>query len=148
MADEEREPRFFTLKEAERARVELEPLLVEAMESRRKVAELDQKLAEIAGRIMMMGGVVVSYERAARLRAERDKTAAVVAAAVEKIHSTGCLVKDLEMGLLDFPALLNNQEVLLCWRLGEDRIRFYHGTDEGYAGRKPLDPRDPGTAVQ
>jgi hypothetical protein len=57
-------------------------------------------------------------------------------------------VKDLDVGLLDFPARLNNKEVFLCWRLGEDRIRFYHGLEEGFDGRKPLDPRDPGTTIQ
>ncbi len=57
---------------------------------------------------------------------------------------TGCLVKDLDSGLLDFPAIIDNKEVYLCWRLGEDRIRFYHGQREGFAGRKPLDPRDTG----
>ena len=69
---------------------------------------------------------------------------------LEKILSTGCLIKDLDIGLLDFPAIVNNEEVYLCWKLGEDRIRSYHKQDEGYAGRKPLDPRDlgPGDKVQ
>jgi hypothetical protein len=49
------------------------------------------------------------------------------------------------VGLLDFPAIIDNQEVYLCWKLGEDRIRFYHRQDEGFAGRKPLDPRDLGS---
>jgi hypothetical protein len=53
-------------------------------------------------------------------------------------------VKDLDVGLLDFPARINNQEVYLCWRLGEDRIRFYHRQDEGFSARKPIDPRDSG----
>ena len=56
------------------------------------------------------------------------------------------MVKDLEMGLLDFPAIVNNQEVYLCWRLGEERIRFWHRQDEGFAGRKPLDPSDKGSS--
>ena len=52
---------------------------------------------------------------------------------MERIHSTGCVVKDLDVGLLDFPARMDNQNVYLCWRLGEDRIRFYHRQDEGFA---------------
>jgi hypothetical protein len=48
--------------------------------------------------------------------------------------------------LLDFPAIIDNQDVYLCWKLGEDRIRFYHRQDEGFAGRKPLDPRDLGSS--
>jgi hypothetical protein len=52
--------------------------------------------------------------------------------------------------LLDFPAVIDNEDVYLCWKLGEDRIRFYHRQDEGFSGRKPLDPRDlgPGDILQ
>jgi hypothetical protein len=48
------------------------------------------------------------------------------------------------VGLLDFPARIDDEEVYLCWKLGEDRIRFYHRQDEGFSGRKPIDPRDAG----
>ena len=144
MADEPQEPKLFTLSEAERTRRELEPVLIEAMNGRKRMSELEESLARIASRIMMMGGVVVSYEKAAKLRAEHDRVVTDVKSALERIEATGCLVKDLDVGLLDFPAILENEEVYLCWRLGEDRIRFYHRQDEGFASRKPLDPRDPG----
>ena len=144
MADEPNEPKLFTLSEAERTRRELEPVLIEAMNGRKRMTELEESLARIASRIMMMGGVIVSYEKAAKLRTEHDRVVADVKSALERIESTGCVVKDLDVGLLDFPAILENEEVYLCWRLGEDRIRFYHRQDEGFAGRKPLDPRDPG----
>ncbi len=145
MSDEEREPRLFTLTEAERTRQELEPILLEAMDCRRKMAELDHSLLEVANRIMLMGGIVVPYEKTAQLRFERDHLATAIKTALERIQATGCVVKDLEVGLLDFPALIDNEEVYLCWRLGEDRIRFWHRQDEGFAGRKPLDPRDAGS---
>ena len=144
MSDEEREPKVFTLTEAERTRQQIEPILVEAMDCRRKVAELDAGLGEVANRIMLMGGLIVTYEKVAKLRHERDHLADAIRTALERIHATGCVVKDLEVGLLDFPALIGNEEVYLCWRLGEDRIRFWHRQDEGFAGRKPLDPRDAG----
>ena len=64
---------------------------------------------------------------------------------IASVH-TGCIIKDLDVGLLDFPSVIDNEEVYLCWKLGEDRIRFYHRQDEGFAGRKPLDPRDPGSS--
>ena len=144
MADEQQEPKLFTLSEAERTRRELEPVLIEAMNGRKRMTELEESLARIASRIMMTGGVIVSYEKAAKLRAEHDRVVAEVKSALERIESTGCVVKALDVGLLDFPAILENEEVYLCWRLGEDRIRFYHRQDEGFAGRKPLDPRDPG----
>ena len=144
------ETRYFTLREAERTRAEVEPLLIEAMESRREAADLQASLARLAGRIMAAGGLLVRYEDAARKRVMLDKLQQAIASALEQIQSTGCVVKDLDSGLLDFPSRIDDREVYLCWRLGEDRIRFYHGRDEGFAGRKPLDPHDrgPGNPVQ
>ena len=159
MADEDNEPdqdapepqpRLFTLTEAERARRELEPLLVEAMDCRKKLVGLDKDLAAVAARIMMMGGVIVPYGKLSELRAQHQQLAETFKSALNRILETGCVVKDLELGLLDFPSLINNEEVFLCWKLGEDRIRFYHRQDEGFAGRKPLDAHDlgPGDVVQ
>jgi hypothetical protein len=146
-SDPEPEPeqRMFTLTEAESARRELEPLLVEAMDCRNKLAGLETDLTAVSARIMMMGGVIVPYEKLATLRVEHQQLAETLKSALNRILSTGCLIKDLEIGLLDFPSMINNEEVYLCWRLGEDRIRFYHRQDEGFAGRKPLDPRDLGS---
>lgn len=146
----EPEQRIFTLTEAERARQDLEPFLLEAMECRKKLAGLETDLSAVSARITVMGGVVVPYEKLATLRHEHQHLAEALKSALERILETGCLIKDLEVGLLDFPALINNEEVYLCWRLGEDRIRFYHRQDEGFSGRKPLDPRDlgPGDVVQ
>jgi hypothetical protein len=144
MDNEENEPKLFSLSEAERARREVEPLLIEAMESRRKMEDLDEKLSAVANRILMMGGITVDYESLAHVRAEHSRLMAQVKDALDRIHATGCVVKDLNTGLVDFPAILKNEEVYLCWRLGEDRIRFYHRQDEGFAGRKPIDPEDTG----
>jgi hypothetical protein len=143
-------PRLFKLTEAERARQELEPFLLEAMDCRKKLAGLETDLSAVSARIMMMGGVIVPYEKLATLRLEHTQLAETMRSALNKILETGCLIKDLEVGLLDFPSRINNEEVYLCWRIGEDRIRFYHRHDEGFACRKPLDPRDlgPGDVVQ
>lgn len=143
--NDEREPKLFTLTEAERTRRELEPTLIEAIDCRRKVAELDEDLSRVANRIMLMGGITLPYEKTAKVRFERDHLAEAVRVALERIEATGCVVKDLDVGLLDFPSLINNEEVYLCWRLGEDRIRFWHRQNEGFAGRKPIDPRDAGS---
>ncbi|MGA9884909.1 MAG: DUF2203 domain-containing protein [Candidatus Acidiferrales bacterium] len=142
MADEQ--PKFFSLTEAESLRTQLEPLLIEAIEARRKIEDVDEKLGELAERIQRSGGMLVPYEQAAKWRREHNHFADTIRNAVERIHATGCVVKDIEVGLLDFPSRVNGQEVFLCWRLGEDRIRFYHGMDEGFSGRKPIDPRDAG----
>jgi hypothetical protein len=136
------ESKLFSLREAERLRMQLEPTLIEAIESRRKLAELEEKLGQLAERIQRSGGLMVRYEDAAKLRIERNRTEESIRDALERIHATGCIVKDLEVGLLDFPARIDGEEVYLCWKLGEDRIRFYHRQDEGFAGRKPIDPRD------
>lgn len=144
MADEPNESKLFSLSEAERLRAQIEPVLIETIESRRKLAELDQELGALRERIMRSGGLLVSYDKTANRRLERNRLAGIIEAAIEQIHSTGCIVKDIEVGLLDFPARMNGEDVYLCWRLGEDRIRFYHRQDEGFAGRKPIDPRDAG----
>jgi hypothetical protein len=146
----ESEPRIFTLTEAEQTRRELEPVLIEAIDSRKKLNVLETELSAVSTRIMMMGGIVVPYEKLAAVRVEHQRLAETMKSALERILSTGCVIKDLDVGLLDFPAVINNEEVFLCWKLGEDRIRFYHRQDEGFSGRKPLDPRDlgPGDVVQ
>jgi hypothetical protein len=138
----EEESKFFTLRDAEALRKELEPVLVGAIEARRKLSEIDEELGNLAERVQQSGGMLVSYEKTARQRLERNRLTDAIQSALERIQSTGCVVKDLEIGLLDFPSRINGQAVYLCWRLGEDRIRFYHAQDEGFAGRKPLDPRD------
>jgi hypothetical protein len=79
---------------------------------------------------------------------EHQSLAEVMKTNLEKILSTGCLIKDLDTGLLDFPTIVNNEEVYLCWKLGEDCIRYYHRQEEGYSGRKVLDPRDLGPATK
>lgn len=143
MADEE-ESKYFSLTEAERLRVQLEPILIEAMESRRKMSDVDDKINALAQKISRSGGLSVSYEKAARQRLERNQLEQGIQSALERIIETGCVVKDLDVGLLDFPARIDDEDVYLCWKLGEDRIRFYHRQDEGFSGRKPIDPRDRG----
>lgn len=140
MADEG--SKLFSLSEAERLRAQLEPVLIEAMELRNKLATVEEKLVTLAERIQRSGGLLVKFETAADWRLERNRLVEDIHAALERIHSTGCVVKDLEAGLLDFPARMNGESVYLCWKLGEDRIRFYHRQDEGFAGRKPIDPND------
>jgi hypothetical protein len=150
MSNEENQPKLFTLTEAERTRRELEPVLIEAIEVRRKIAPLDEELGALAARIQWLGGMQVPYEETARVRVDRDRLADSLQSAVEKISAAGCVVKDLDIGLIDFPALINNEEVYLCWRLGEERIRYWHRQDEGFTARKLIEPGDtsPNNPVQ
>ncbi len=103
MGHDEEEPKLFTLTEAERTRREIEPVLIEAMEARRKLLPLDEELGTLSARIQTMGGIVVPYEQTARMRFDRDRLAESLNTSLEKIQSTGCVVKDLDTGLLDFP---------------------------------------------
>src|ERR1700674_5742966 len=100
------EPRLFTLTEAERTRREIEPVLIEAIDLRKKLAPLVEELGAISARIQWVGGSVIPYEKTARLRFEHDRLAESLKAAVERIQSTGCLIKDLDTALLDFPPSL------------------------------------------
>lgn len=61
---------------------------------------------------------------------------------IQSIHMKGVLLKDIDIGLIDFPARMNNEEVLLCWRLGESEVSHYHGYNDGYRSRKRLDGPD------
>jgi hypothetical protein len=140
--NQENEERIFTLPEAERTLREVEPLLASAVDCRCKLADAEEKLGQITSRIMMMGGILANTEITSRLREEREQLATSIREALAGIEATGCLVKDLDTGLLDFPARIGGEEVYLCWRLGEGRIRFYHRQDEGFSGRKPLDSND------
>ena len=137
MADEEQ--KYFSLTEAERLRAQLEPLLIEAMESRRKMNDVDRQLNALAEKIRHSGGLAVSYDKASKNRVERNRLEETVQSALDQIQDTGCVVKDLDVGLLDFPTLYRGQEVYLCWRMDETDIDFWHGTQEGFAGRKLID---------
>src|ERR1700682_2374209 len=91
----EPEQRLFTLKEAERARQELEPFLVEAMNCRKKLGGLENELSAVAARIMMMGGVIVPYEKLAAVRMQHEQLAETLKSALNRILETGCLINDL-----------------------------------------------------
>jgi len=87
----------------------------------------------------MLGGSFPPFAELHQLKGESEKAEQELRATVEEIQQTGCVVKDLDEGLVDFPCLREGEAVYLCWKLGEQRIEYWHGIDEGFAGRKPLD---------
>ena len=107
------------------------------MEKRRALRGQQETLAAFQAKARGNGGVSRGPEVAAARQAA-ERLAAQLRQGIEEVQAFGCVLKDLEMGLVDFPAVRDGAEVYLCWRLGEDRIGFWHGIDEGYAGRKPL----------
>jgi hypothetical protein len=131
----------FTLEEAESLLPILESLLRTSIEGKKKIESLEEAFAELKSRIFLAGGMTVNVVEASRQRAIYDKTVQQVRDAVAEIHSIGVQVKDLDIGLLDFPCQLENEVVLLCWKYGELGITHYHGVEEGFAGRKPIDER-------
>lgn len=131
------EQRHFTTQEANEALEEVRPLTEELVGHRRALVELQERQAAITARIAGNGGNVEPHELE-DVQERLDEEVAGIARCVARIHEVGALVKDLDVGLVDFPALRGEEEILLCWRLGEDEIGFWHGLDEGFSGRKPL----------
>jgi hypothetical protein len=133
--------RTFTLAEAKTLLPVLEGLLRRAIESKATVEKIDGEFQALAGHISKSGGLALDLKKWAFRRAHREKTLQQIKDAIAEISATGVQVKDLDIGLLDFPYLLDEKVVLLCWKLGEPDISHWHGTDEGFAGRKPIDAR-------
>jgi hypothetical protein len=129
--------RLFTPEEANAALVEVRPLVEQLVSHRRKLSEAQALQTALITRIAGNGGDMAPSDlREAQEAIER--AAGAIAEAAEKLTELGVQIKSLEEGLVDFPALRNGEVVLLCWKLGEDEILYWHGTDEGFAGRKPL----------
>jgi hypothetical protein len=129
--------RLFTPQEANAALVELRPVVERMVEHRRNLTAAQRRQAELVTRIAGNGGDLVPSDlREAATTIEREAKA--LGECIDSVTEAGAQIKSLEDGLLDFPARLGEQDVLLCWRLGEDEIRYWHGVDEGFASRKPL----------
>jgi hypothetical protein len=130
--------RVFTLEEANAALDEVRPLAEEMVERRQTLARVVALLEQARLRIAGNGGGLSPQELAAA-QEEANREALGIARCVERINELGAQVKDLDQGLVDFPSRWKGDEILLCWHVGEDKIGYWHGTDEGFAGRKPLD---------
>ena len=129
--------RYFTADEANQALEEVRPLTEELVAHRRALVDLQERQSALTTRIAGNGGNVEPHELQ-NVQEELDEQVAGIARCVARIHEVGALVKDLDDGLVDFPAKRHGEDVLLCWRLGEDEVGFWHGLDEGFSGRKPL----------
>lgn len=131
----------FTLDEAQTLLPMLEMLLRKAQSSGTRAAEIEVELDQLRQRIFLAGGVHVDVSTTARRRAERDKSLQETKDALAEIDAIGVQIKDLDKGLLDFPCVVDGQTVLLCWKLGEKEIGYWHSMEDGFAGRRPLDAR-------
>ena len=133
--------RTFTLDEAKLLLPVLESLLRTAISGKKLMEEVDGELQELSHRIFLNGGTHVDVVAVARRKAERAKAEQRAKDALAEIDSIGVQVKDIDIGLLDFPCEVDGKTVLLCWKMGENSITHWHGTDEGFSGRKLIDER-------
>ena len=131
----------FTLDEAQSLLPVLESLLKRAIEGKRAAEEVESGLSEISRRIYLSGGMRVDASAIAKQRAALESHVQLIRESIAEIDSIGVQVKDLDAGLLDFPCRLDDQVVLLCWRMGEPAIEHWHTVESGVKGRQPIDER-------
>jgi hypothetical protein len=131
----------FTLDEAQSLLPVLESLLKRAIEGKQAAEEVESGLSELMRRIYLSGGMKVDVTSVAKQRAEMETHLQRVRESIAEMDSIGVQVKDLEGGLLDFPCRVEEEVVLLCWRMGEPAIEHWHTVEQGFQGRQPVDER-------
>jgi hypothetical protein len=112
--------------------------MVERLVDAKRAFDAAQERSDEVGRRIAGNGGALPPAELGELHAEVARLAEELAGALDDLDELGILVKDLDTGLVDFPSELDGEPVLLCWRLGEDEIAWYHGHDDGFAGRRPL----------
>ena len=132
-------PRFFTLQQAEKVLPDVASAIREAIFRKEEYQRLESEWQNFSQRVAVMGGVRIDRGWMMQQKNGREEAALALKQAIDKVHEYGCLVKDLDIGLIDFPTLFQGEEVYLCWKLGEAGIAFWHGVQEGFRGRKPID---------
>ena len=129
--------RHFTPEEANAALAEVRPLVAEMVEQRRLHVTALERQEELEAHIRGNGGGIPPATLAAAAD-EVESEARELARTIDELLERGVEVKDIDEGLIDFPALRHGETVLLCWRLGEDEIRYWHTAEAGFAGRREL----------
>ena len=129
--------RFFTVEEANEALATIRPLAEEMVRRRRAILAAGEQRAEIA-QTAAGNGAGLDPRRLGALDdlVERERDA--LARCVSAIQRAGVLVKDLDTGLVDFPSERDGEEILLCWRVGEPEVAWWHTVEAGFSGRTPL----------
>ncbi|HLH42645.1 MAG TPA: DUF2203 domain-containing protein [Bryobacteraceae bacterium] len=130
---------YFTLAEAERLIPEVERLLRDAVFHRAEAVKARREIEAASERIRMAGGSRVNPAQLLAARARFGASAEALKEALARIERTGAVVKDLEIGLIDFMSRFQDRDVCLCWKLGESGIEYWHGAEEGFRGRKRID---------
>ncbi|HUZ05305.1 MAG TPA: DUF2203 domain-containing protein [Acidobacteriaceae bacterium] len=133
--------RTFSLDEAQTLIPVLESLLKRAIQAKESAEAVEQEMQQLSQRIFLNGGMLVAVAQVARRRAERDVAVQQVKDTLQEIDAIGVQVKDIEKGLLDFPCRIGEETVLLCWKMGETEIQYWHTVESGFSGRQPIDER-------
>jgi hypothetical protein len=131
--------RHFNIGQAESLLVELSPELRRALTIKAELDKIASGLEAVSRRVSMSGGALVNRDELVQAKAKGEALAARLKEIIESVHGSGCLIKDLDSGLVDFPTLFQGREVYLCWKLGEEGIHFWHEVADGFRGRKPID---------
>jgi hypothetical protein len=127
------------LSEAQTLLPVLEALLRRAQAAARRAEALEREMSELQQSIFLSGGMHVDVAAAARRRAQRDKAEQEAKDTLGEIDAIGVRVQNLAAGLLDFPCVVEGRTVLLCWRLGEPAIAYWHAEGDGVSGRRPVE---------
>jgi hypothetical protein len=129
--------RLFSRDEAEAMLPQVAPLMWQVQRLKQEHDEAQQQLAELEAKGRGNGhGLENDVDR---VRLAQQKAATEINAIIERVRGMGIEVKDLDIGLIDFPSRLDGREVYLCWKLGEEHIEWWHELHTGYAGRQPLE---------
>ena len=131
----------FTLDEANALLPVLESLLRAAIASKQELEQFQLERQQLAHRVFLSGGSLLKISDEIARKAGQERAAQRLRDTLAEIDSIGVQVKDLDVGLLDFPFLMEGEIILLCWKLGEPSIAYWHTLDAGFAGRKPIDDR-------
>ncbi|PWT91427.1 MAG: DUF2203 domain-containing protein [Acidobacteria bacterium] len=129
--------KFFTLEEAEELLPQIEKIMEHVLQMRKNALEAGEALAR-AAKQLARGDESLNPSEVVNRRTEVEFLVRIIDEGLEAIAALGAQVKDLDMGLVDFPAMIEGETVLLCWKYGEKGIQFYHNLEDGFAGRKPL----------
>jgi hypothetical protein len=132
-------PRYFTFDQARAAMPAVGRSIREAVAAKARCEEAEKLIRDLTQRILIMGGMAVDTAHTEAWKSQYDTNASALKTSMERIEEMGVLVKDLDIGLVDFPTLFRGEEVYLCWRMDESSIGHWHGVNEGFAGRKAID---------
>lgn len=132
--------KVFTLDEANRLLGQVAPLIHQLQGLQASLLKTERELEDAAGKLSEGNGYPVQElkEQVAKLTQHQLDLAKAFESALQQMEHLGCVLKDLNAGLVDFYSLREGETVFLCWKLGEERIRYWHTLEDGFAGRQPL----------